>query len=107
MILALAALGGVATIRDNKRENRYLTAWLLGSSIFFVLASGWIIKSRVLLTLPFPFFAAVGLLTVTNVIDKIFEQTERPQIKNLTITFVVLVGLNYAFRCAFEMSQIA
>jgi hypothetical protein len=106
--LALAIIGGIATVKEaNKAENRFFTALLIGSSIFFVFSSGWIIKSRILLILPFPVFAAVGLVTLTNIFDRVFDQTRTFQIKKLTIIGVVLVGLNYAFRAAFEMAQIA
>lgn len=106
MILALSAIGAVITVLGDKSENRYLTAWLMGSSIFLFLAAGWTIKSRILLSLPFPFFAAIGLVALTKLVDRLFDQNKTALIKNMTITYVILMGLNYAFRCAFEMSQL-
>ncbi|MCW4033726.1 MAG: dolichyl-diphosphooligosaccharide--protein glycosyltransferase subunit STT3, partial [Candidatus Bathyarchaeota archaeon] len=106
MALLLAAVGGFITVFDYKPENRYLTAWLLGSCLFFVFGAGWMIKSRILLNLPLPVFEAIGLVGVTRMINKIFDQNKTATINNLTVAFVVLTGLNYAFRCAFELSQL-
>jgi hypothetical protein len=102
--LLLAALGTFIIVSDDTPVNRYLTAWLLGSCIFFVLGSGWIIKSRILVNLPLPVLEAIGLVGITNVVKKIFEPDKTALINLLTISLILLVGLNYAFRCAFEMA---
>ena len=102
--LLLAALGSFIIVSDDTPVNRYLTAWLIGSSIFFVLCSGWIIKSRILVNLPLPVLEAVGLVGVTRIVRKVFDPDKTSSINLLTILFILLVGLNYAFRCAFEMA---
>jgi hypothetical protein len=106
LLLVLSVLGTVVIVLGEKPENRYLTAWLMGSSIFFVLTAGWTVKSRILLCLPFPFFAAVGLVALTKLVDRLFDQNKTLYIKKLTVALVILMCLNYAFRCAFEMSQL-
>jgi hypothetical protein len=107
MALSLAVLGSFIIVSDDTQVNRYLTAWLLGSCIFFVLGSGWVIKSRILINLPLPVLEAVGLVGITNMVKRFFEPDKTSLINLLTISFILLVGLNYAFRCAFEMAQLA
>jgi hypothetical protein len=102
--LLLAVLGGFIIVSDDSPVNRYLTAWMLGASIFFVLGSGWEIKSRMLLNLPLPVFEAVGLIGVTRIVKKVFEPHETTLINLLATSFILLAGLNYAFRFAFEMA---
>jgi len=106
MALLLAVLGGLIIAFDDKPVNRYLTSWLVASSIFFVLGSGSMIKSRILLNVPLPVFESLGLIGITRVIQRVFEHNKASLIKILMILFVLLVSLNYAFRCAFVMSQI-
>ncbi|MGD9131087.1 MAG: hypothetical protein PVH73_05885 [Candidatus Bathyarchaeota archaeon] len=107
MALLLAVLGSFIIVSDDTPVNRYLTAWLLGSCIFFVLSSGWVIKSRILANLPLPVLEAVGLVGITNLIKKFLDPDKTALINLLTISFILLVGLNYAFRFAFEMAQLA
>jgi len=105
--LLLAAFGGCLIVLDDKPVNRYLLSWLVASSIVFVLTSGWEVKSRILFNIPLPIFEAVGLIGVCRVIQKFFTP-ERSQIAKTLITLLVmLVGLNYVFRCVFVMSQVA
>ena len=101
--LLLAVLGGFI-VSDDTPINRYLTAWLLGSCIFFVLGSGWVIKSRVLINLPLPVLEALGLVGITHMVKKFFEPDKTSLINRLAISFILLAGLNYAFKCAFEMA---
>jgi len=107
MALLLAVLGSFIIVSDDTPVNRYLTAWLLGSCIFFVLGFGWVIKSRILVNIPLPVLEAIGLVGLTNMVKKIFEPDKTSLINLLTISFILLAGLNYAFRCAFEMAQLA
>ncbi|RLG53580.1 MAG: hypothetical protein DRN95_09345 [Candidatus Hydrothermarchaeota archaeon] len=104
--LLLAVLGSAVIIFDEKPVNRYLISWLMCSSIFFVLSSGWSVKSRILFNLPLPVFEAVGLAVVGDMIQKVFRTNKGVLIKNLVTLFVLLVSLNYAFRCSFAMSQL-
>jgi len=106
LALFLAVLGAFITVLDDRPVNRYLTSWLLASCIFFVLGSGWVIKSRILFNLPLPIFEAVGLASIGSVVQKVFESGRTLTIKILVILLVLLVNLNYAFRCAFMLSQI-
>ena len=105
--LLLAVLGSFIIVSDDTPVNRYLTAWLLGSCIFFVLGSGWVIKSRILVNIPLPVLEAIGLVGITNMVKKIVEPDKSSLINRLTISFILLAGLNYAFRYAFEMAQLA
>jgi hypothetical protein len=66
MALLLAVLGSFIIVSDDTPVNRYLTAWLLGSCIFFVLGSGWGMKSRILFNIPLPVLEALGLVGMTN-----------------------------------------
>jgi len=102
--LLLAVLGSFIIVSDDTPVNRYLTAWLLGSCIFFVLGSGWVIKSRILVNLPLPVLDALGLVGVTYMVKKVFEPDKASLINLLVISFILLAGLNYAFRGAFEMA---
>ena len=104
MALLLAVFGSFIMVSDDTPVNRYLTAWLLGSCIFFVLGSGWVIKSRILVNLPLPVLEAVGLVGITYMVKKIFEPDKASVINLLVISFILLAGLNYAFRGAFEMA---
>jgi hypothetical protein len=104
LALLLAVLGSFIVVSDDAQVNRYLTAWLLGSCIFFVLGSGWVIKSRILVNLPLPVLEAVGLVGVTSMVKRVFEPDKASLINLLAVSFILLVGLNYAFRCAFELA---
>ena len=104
--LFLGILGGLVVVFEDRPVNRYLISWLVCSCIFFVLSSGWVIKSRILFNVPLPVFESLGLTGVGNIIQKTFEPNEASLIRFLTIMFVLLVSLNYAFRCAFAMSQV-
>lgn len=106
LALLLAVLGGLIIAFDDTPVNRYLTSWLVASSLFFVLGSGSMIKSRILLNIPLPVFESLGLIGITRVIKRVFEPSKASLIKILMILLVLLVSLNYAFRCAFVMSQI-
>lgn len=104
--LLLAVFGGFTVVLDGRPVSRYLTSWLIASCIFFVLGSGWGMKSRILFNIPLPVFESLGLLSITNLIQRVSEPNKTSSIKLLTIIFVLLVNLNYAFRCAFTMSQV-
>jgi hypothetical protein len=106
MALLLAVLGGLIIAFDDKPVNRYLTSWLVASSLFFVLGSGSMIKSRILLNIPLPVFESLGLIGITRVIQRVFEPSKASLIKILMMLLVLLVSLNYVFRCAFVMSQL-
>lgn len=106
LALLLAFLGGCIIVLDDKPVNRYLTSWLIASSIFFVLTLGWGIKSRILFNVPLPIFETFGLIYVNNTIQKFFGARRGSIVKVLATLFILLVSLNYAFRCAFAMSQV-
>ena len=104
--LLLAVLGGFIMVFRDKPVDRYLTSWLVASSVFFVLSSGWVIKSRILFNIPLPVFVSLGLAGITNVIQKVSDPNKTALITLLMIILVLAVSLNYAFRCAFAMSQL-
>jgi len=103
--LSLAVLGAFIATFNEKQVNRYLISWLIGSCVFFVLGSGWVIKGRILLNLPLPVFEALGLKGLSDLIKKFFKENGR-LFDVLTISLMLLVNLNYVFRCSFVMSQI-
>ena len=102
----LAVLGGFTIILDDRPVNRYLTSWLIFSSLFFVLTSGWSVKSRILFNMPLPIFESLGLVVTGNIIQKFFGFNKGVLIKNLVTLLILLISLNYAFRCSFAMSQL-
>jgi hypothetical protein len=106
MALSLAILGGLVAVHSDRPLNRYLTSWLVCSSIFFVLSSGWILQDRILFNIPLPVFEILGLITLSNAIRKYSDPDKSSSMTTLIILFVLLVTLNYAFRCAFAMSQL-
>jgi hypothetical protein len=106
MALSLAILGGLAAVHSARPLNRYLTSWLLCSSIFFVLDSGWTIQGRILFNIPLPVFESFGLIGLSNAIRKHSDPDKSSSMNTLIILSVLLVSLNYAFRCAFAMSQL-
>jgi hypothetical protein len=106
MALSLAILGGLVAVHSDRPLNRYLTSWLVCSSIFFVLSSGWVLQSRILFNIPLPVFETLGLIALSNAIRKYSDPDKSSSITTLIILFVLLVTLNYAFRCAFAMSQL-
>jgi hypothetical protein len=91
MALLLAVLGSFIIVSDDAPVNRYLTAWLLGSCIFFVLGSGWVIKSRILVNLPLPVLEALGLVGITHMVKKLFDSDKTSLINRLTVSFILLV----------------
>jgi hypothetical protein len=104
--LLLAALGGIIVALDDKPVNRYLTSWLIVSSIFFLLTSGWTIKGRILFNIPMPVFETLGLVGISSIAGKVSEPSIRRSIKLSIILLVLLATLNYAFRSAFVLSQV-
>lgn len=103
--LLLAVLGVFIVTFKKGRVNRYLISWLAGSCAFFVFCSGWVTKGRILLNLPLPVFEALGLKGISNLIKEIFKENGKI-LDALTISLILLLNLNYAFRCSFVMSQI-
>jgi len=103
--LFLAVLGAFIATFNKRQTNRYLISWLIASCVFFVLGSGWVIKGRILLNLPLPVFEALGLKGISNLIQKFFKENGRLPNASI-ILLVLLVNLNYVFRCSFVMSQI-
>jgi hypothetical protein len=102
--LFLAVLGGFIMASDDRPASRYLTSWLIVSSIFFVLSSGYTMKSRILFDIPFPVFESLGLLGISR-LTRAVEPSTAQSMKLAMILFVLLGALNYAFRCAFVISQ--
>jgi hypothetical protein len=102
--LFLAVVGGFIIALGDRPVNRFLTSWLIVSSIAFVLSSGWTMKSRILFDTPFQVFEALGLIGVSRAVGRVSEPTVNPSLKLMIILFVMLATLNYAFRCAFVVS---
>lgn len=106
LALFLATLGGLVAVLNEKPLNRYLTSWLICSSIFFVFSSSWGIKTRILFNMPLPVFEALGLAAIIDAIERYVESDEAPKLKWFILILVFLISLNYIFRCAFAMSQL-
>jgi len=106
LTILLAFIGALIIVHDDSPLNRYLTSWLISSSIFFVLTPSWEIKSRILFNIPLPIFEAIGLIGLTSLIQKHLKSDKTPLINRLTASLILLITLNYAFRCAFAMSQV-
>ena len=106
LAILLVFIGALIIVHDDSPLNRYLTSWLISSSIFFVLTPSWEIKSRILFNIPLPIFEAIGLIGLTSLIQKHLKSDKTPLINRLTASLVLLITLNYAFRCAFAMSQV-
>lgn len=106
LAILLAFLGALIIVHDDSPLNRYLISWLISSSIFFVLTPSWEIKSRILFNIPLPIFEAIGLIGLTRLIQKHLKSDKTPLINRLVASLILLITLNYAFRCAFAMSQV-
>jgi hypothetical protein len=61
-------------------------------------------KSRILFDIPFPVFESLGLFGISR-LAKAAEPSIAQSMKLTIILFVLLGALNYAFRCAFVLSQ--
>lgn len=104
VLLFLACLGGVAVALDDRLVSRFLTACVATITIPFFLGDS-IIQSRILYDLPVQVFSLLGLLFVLKLVERMLVGQVKPRgIRYLVVLLAILVNLNYAFRCSFNLT---
>ncbi len=98
VVLFLALIGAFFICLRDEPVHRYLTSWLMLSSVLFILGSSTA-KWRILYNLPVTIFAAIGLYYVSRRLRSL-EIRHARVLESLCILLVVLINVNYGFRCA-------
>lgn len=104
VLYALAFFGGIVFVFDRKIISRFLASCIVASAIPFVLGT-WVVHVRILYNLPIHLFALVGLVFAIKLTETVVASTERKQIGRLLLALAVLLNLNYAIRCSFDLGQ--
>jgi hypothetical protein len=105
-IVFMALVGALAILSKGERTHTYLTSWLLASSLPFTIST-MTFQGRILYNLPIPIFAAYGLSAILNMIEDSREQKKYDKLKLTIAAVLILMGLNYAMRLMFEISEIS
>jgi len=104
VVLLLAFVGAFSIFWKCSPSNRYLLSWLVASSIPFVFGNATMQK-RILYNFPFLIFAPLGLDFVVRLFERFLSGRYVRVLSFLFVAVVVLINLNYAFRCVFELSR--
>ena len=100
-VLAMFGAFVVFTCWD-KPFYRYLGCWLVASSVPLLFASGKI-QIRILYNIPFQILAAIGLSVILKSLNG--DSKVDKVLRWVLVLWVILVNLNYAFRCMYVISQ--
>ena len=100
-VLAMFGAFVVFTCWD-KPFYRYLGCWLVASSVPLLFASGTI-QIRILYNIPFQILAAIGLSVILKSLNG--DSKVDKVLRWVLVLWVILVNLNYAFRCMYVISQ--
>ena len=105
ILLFFAAMGGLAAAVDKRLVSRFLTACLVASSIPFILGD-YVMQTRIMYDLPVHVFAFLGLLVLLSFVERIFDGEKAKRIGFLLVLLIILVELDYAFRCSYYLTQV-
>jgi len=104
VMLFLACVGGLVLAFDDRLVSRFLSACTVAVTVPFVFAD-WVIQTRILYDLPIQVFAFLGLFLLLKLTGALVgKRREAVVIKCLLLVLVVLVNVNYALRCSFNLS---
>lgn len=103
-LLSLAILGGFGVAFNSQRISRFLLACVGLSVVPFVLGDA-VVQTRILYDLPVHIFAFFGLMLVVKLLEKLFDGQEGKRMGTMLIILAVLLDLNYALRCSFNLVQ--
>lgn len=98
LILSFALIGAFMVCFTDRSVHRYLVSWLILSSVFSLLSqsqSQW----RILYNLPLPILATFGFNYLRKRLH-FLKNHKGNLLPFLFILFVVLINVNYGFRCA-------
>jgi hypothetical protein len=103
LMLFLACVGALVLALDDRLVSRFLNACALAATVPFIFGD-WVIQTRVLYDLPTQIFACLGLLAALKLTGNLLgKSNEAARIKGLLFLAVVLVEVNYALRCSFNL----
>lgn len=103
VLLLLAFVGGLVLAFDDRLVSRFLNACIVAATVPFIFGD-WFIQPRILYDLPVQVLACVGLLVLLKLTGSLVEKRrEAAMIKGLLLVLVVLVNVNYALRCSFNL----
>jgi hypothetical protein len=104
VMLFLACVGGLVLAFDDRLVSRFLSACVVAVTVPFVFGD-WVIQTRILYDLPIQVFAFLGLFVLLKLTGRLVgKRREAVVIKCLLLVLVVLVNVNYAFRCSFNLA---
>lgn len=102
-ILFLAFIGAFLVCLKDKPVHRYLVSWIMVPSVLFMLGNRDV-QWRILYDLPITIFATFGLDYLRKRIRSLGSR-EAKILEYLCILLVVLVNVNYGFRCAHHLIE--
>lgn len=105
VLLFFAGVGGIAVALDSRLVSRFLTTSLVAASVPFILGD-YIVQTRIMYDLPVHIFAFLGLLVSLGFVERLFKGEEAKRISFLLVLLIILVELNYAFRCSFYLTTV-
>ncbi len=104
VMLLLACIGGLVLAFDDRLVSRFLSACALTATVPFIFGD-WVIQTRILYDLPIQVFAFLGLFVLLKLTGTLVgKRREAVVIKGLLLILVVLVNVNYALRCSFNLA---
>ncbi len=104
VMLFLACVGGLVLAFDDRFVSRFLSACALAAIVPFILGD-WVVQTRILYDLPIQVFACLGLVVLLKLAGTLVgKRREAVIIKGLLLVLVVLVNVNYALRCSFNLA---
>jgi len=105
VLLFFAGLGGIAVALDSRLVSRFLTTSLVAASVPFILGD-YVVQTRILYNLPVQVFAFLGLLALLSFVERFFSAKEAKRIGFLLVLLIIIVELNYVFRCSFYLTTV-
>lgn len=104
VMLFLACVGGLVLAFDDRLVSRFLSACVVAVTVPFIFGD-WVIQTRILYDLPIQVFAFLGLFFLLKLTGTLVgKRREAVVIKCLLLVLVVLVNVNYALRCSFNLA---
>ncbi len=101
----LALMGSFITVLGDIPLNLYLTSWLIASSFPFVFGNR-IMQPRILYNLPINVFEAFAVIYIIKFAKQTQGNSSSRILCLLLIAIMILMNINYGFRCMFTLSQI-
>jgi hypothetical protein len=104
LLLFLAFTGSMLAALEHKLLSRYLVACVAAVAIPFVFGNSISVQTRILYNLPIHIFSLLGLGLFLKLLEKFFNNRDASRLEGLLQLLIVMINLNYAFRCSFGLT---